>query len=212
MEEKIYFKPEDYGKKKGKKEKPEKKNRKGLKLAIFLIFIAIIVIVILWLLRGKTTTTGHYPENLRNESLECIAKDLVYEKTNQVHPISTEMRIVAIFYGESEMNSLNLKYSMRFQSDTDSAAAEAIAHVQFAENLSYSGLSYEEFNNKFTRLDNELVLTLYNSGGKMKQEPMYGYFLIEKNSDRDYYPNSLSEIRKNYESQGFTCKSSLDNK
>ncbi|MBQ8996426.1 hypothetical protein IJ095_00120 [Candidatus Saccharibacteria bacterium] len=205
MEEKLYFKPEEYGKKKEKREKSEKKNHKGLKLVIFLIFIVVIIIVVLWLLRGKTTVSGRFPENIKNESLECSATNQVYEKINRIKPASSETKITMIFYGTNELNSINLRHTMHLASNKEAGEAEAIVHVQLAENLASSGLGYEEFDNKFTRIDGDLTLSLY-SNSKFKKDTAYEYFLINKTA----VPTSLEEFRAIYESQGFICKSSID--
>ena len=220
MEEKLYFAPANYGKGRKRSEKSgslsehnkkdnSEKNHKALKSAGFCFFLAIIVIIIIWLLRGKTTTSGRFPENVKNESLECNIANKIYEKTNNISPASTEMRVTMIFYGEKEFNSINFRYAMHLSSVKEAGEAEAITHVQFAENLGYSGLSFEEFNNKFTRIDNDLILSLYSSE-KFKKDTAYEYFLVGKNADTGAYPESLEEFRKNYELQGFTCKSSID--
>lgn len=216
MEEKLYFKPGNYGK--GTKKKPvthgddkdNSDNPHRLRNFIVLILVlALIVLIIIWLLRGKTTTSGRFPENVKNESLECNIANKIYDKTNNVSPANTETRVTMIFYGESEFSSINFRYTMHLASVKEAGEAEAITHVQFAENLGYSGLTYEEFNNKFTRIDNDLILSLYSSE-KFKKDTAYEYFLINKDASTGAYPESLEDFRKNYESQGFTCKSSLD--
>lgn len=206
MEEKIYFKPGRYGKgmKRESAESSKRKKRIGLKLSAFLLVLIIIVIIIL-LLRGKTTVSGRFPENVKNESLECGIVNQVYEKTNHIKFASSETKITIIFYGTSELNSINLRYTMHLASSKEAGEAEAIAHVQFAENLAGSGLGYEEFDNKFTRIDGDLTLSLY-SNGKFKKDTAYEYFLINKTA----VPTSLEEFRTVYESQGFACKSSID--
>ena len=222
MEEKLYFKPSNYVKGAKKKDskaklepKPEQKTDKSEKthrtrnLILFLVFIAVVILIILWLLRGKSTTSGRFPENIKNESLECNIANNVYDKTNNVVPANTETRVTMIFYGENEFSSINLRYTMHLASAKEAGEAEAIAHVQLAENLGDSGLSYEEFNNKFTRIDNNLTLSLYNSE-KFKKDTAYEYFLINKDASTGAYPKTLEDFRKNYESQGFACKSSLD--
>lgn len=215
MEEKLYFKPANYGKGKKKKQAEQKgapkeeKNRKALKFVGLLLFLLVTIIIIIWLLRGKTTVTGRYPENIKNESLECNIANLTYEKTNRISPAKTDTKVTMIFYGLDQLSSINFRYTMHLASNKEAGEAEAIAHVQLAENFADSGLSYEEFNNKFTRIDSDLTLSLYSSE-KLKKDTMYEYFLINKLQDTNQYPSTLKEYRKNYEAQGFTCKSSID--
>ena len=107
MEEKLYFKPASYGKGIKQKEKPVKRKEKedGEKthrvrnLVLFLLFIAIIIIVILWLLHGRTITTGQYPANVKNESLECVSTSLTYPKLGSFSPVpaETNLTVTAVY-------------------------------------------------------------------------------------------------------------------
>ena len=211
LEEKLYFKPANYGKGKKKEQIKVKGNHKVFKLIGLLLFLLIIIVIIIWLLHGKTTVTGRYPENIKNESLECNIANLTYEKTNRISPAKTDTKVTMIFYGLDQLSSINFRYTMHLASNKEAGEAEAITHVQLAENLADSGLSYEEFNNKFTRVDSDLTLSLYSSE-ELKKDTMHGYFLINKLQDTNQYPSALKEYRKNYEAQGFTCKSSIDKK
>ena len=75
MKTNLYFEPADYGK--GMKKKNiqqttqyEESNKRAWHLGRLLgvvIVLAIIILIILWLLRGKETTSGQFPENVRNE-------------------------------------------------------------------------------------------------------------------------------------------------
>ena len=211
MEEKLYFKPADYGKGTKKKVKPIKNDKKGhrvLKLVFIIVFVVLIVLVILWLLRGKTTTTGRYPENVKSESLECASNQIVYSKADKMDSENKELKITMIFYGENELSSGNLKYTLHLDSHLQAAQAESLLHSQFAKNLSASGHKFEEFDNKFTVMDGDLVITLHLSDGKINEQSK-DYFLIEQTT-AGALPKTLSEYRKNYENQGFSCKSSLD--
>ena len=124
MEEKLYFKPADYGKGKKRKraeedEPKEKKNHKALKLIGVLVFLTILIVVIIWLLQGKTTTTGRYPANVRNESLSCLATDKAYEPANRISSDNKELKIDMIFYGAEKLSSVSLKYTLTFASSEE---------------------------------------------------------------------------------------------
>ena len=210
MEEKLYFKPEDYGKKKEKRTKGEKaegKNHKALKLTVFLLFLVIIIFIILWLLHGKTTVSGQYPENIKNESLECTSDKIVYEKINSVDSNNKELKIVAVFVNENKLSSISLRYALTYPTESEAYSAESVSHVQFGRSLSADGLSFEEFNNKFSIVGDKLIVTLYATGGDFK-EYANSYFLIGQND----FPQSLVDFRKIYEEQGFICASTNDKK
>jgi len=212
MEEKLYFKPADYGagRKKEKGEKLKKKNHKGLKLAIFLLFIVAIVIVVLWLLRGKTTISGQYPANVRNESLICESNSITYEKVNNVNSDNKELKISMVFNDVNTLSSASLKYILHFASSQEVHDADAISHAQFNIALQNLGYDSSKFNNKFSEIDNDLVITLNLSSSKSLDDTIRSYFLVEYTKDGKL-PETLSEYQKNYESQGFSCTSTVNN-
>jgi len=102
-----------------------------------------------------------------------------------------------------------LKYTLHFPERIDATRAESISHAQFAKALAASGYNFEKFDNKFSIIDGDLILTLYASDGKIDAFSKE-YFLV-KELENQKLPTNLAEYRKNYESQGFTCKSTLDN-
>lgn len=210
MEEKLYFKPENYGKKKESKEKPtsEKKDRKGLKLAIFFLVLLIIILIILWLLRGKTTVSGRYPENVKNESLTCISTNLTPPKLSGAISQDKEVKINAVFYGSEELKSLSLIYTLHYSSSDEAYGYEAKSHAEFNKALGTSGYEVNKFKNKFSRYDSDLIISLFASANDVDQISA-PYFMLTVDDDGNV-ATTLSEYRTDYESQGFTCESSID--
>ena len=212
MEEKLYFKPAKYGKGIKQKAKPEKdedggNNHRDRNLVILLLFLVIIILIILWLLRGKTTTSGQYPENLKTESLECTSDSIRYQKI-AIHgkPKSTELKISSTFYGTEKLSSINLRYSMYFDSEAEAINAEAVAHASFNIELQGNNRSSSEFHNKFTILDNKLETSLFANLSDLDNFSK-SYFVLFQDKD---LPETLYEYRKQYEDQGFKCEASID--
>lgn len=214
LEEKLYFAPADYGKgahkrKEKQENKKEGKNHRAIKLGGFLLFLAIIIVVIIWLLHGKTTTSGQYPENVRNESLTCVSNATTYEKTSDVNSDDKELKVSMVFNGTETLSSASLKYTLRFGSYSEAYSAEAISHAQF--NLALQALGYDasKFNNKFSIMDNELVISLSANLDKSIDDATRSYFLIDYVKG-DQLPRTITEYRANYEKQGFSCTSTID--
>ena len=211
MEEKLYFQPENYGKKEYKepKKKSEKKDHGILKLLGFLLFLAIIVLIIIWLLRGKTTTSGQFPANVRNESLVCESSNITYQKVDSIDSDDKNLKISMVFNGEASFSSASLKYTLHFASSGEAHSAEAVSHAQF--NLALQALGYDagKFNNKFSEIGSDLIITLNLSSGKTLDDTTRSYFLVEY-TDSGNLPETLSEYRHNYESQGFACTSTVE--
>lgn len=216
MEEKLYFKPGNYGKGKKKKQaeqevdnSPEKKDHKAIKLISLLLFLLIVVIIIIWLLRGKTTTSGQYPANVRNESLTCTSNAITYEKVNQVNSDDKELKISMVFTGKDTLSSASLRYALKFGSYGEAHSAAAISQAQFNIALQTLGYDSSKFNNKFSIIDNELVITLSIASSKSIDDTARSYFLIDYVKD-DELPKTLIEYKTNYEKQGFSCTSTVD--
>ncbi len=221
MEEKLYFRPAKYGKglkkHKEKSKEPGKaelkkgdKNHPVRNFVILMLALATIIAVVIWLLRGKTATTGQYPANVRNESLICETKNLAYEKVNNVNSGNKELKISMIFADTNLLSSASLSYTLRFASYSEAHSAEAVSHAQFNLGLQALGYDASKFNNKFSIIGNDLVITLNLSSKSSLDEATRGYFLVNY-KDGDILPSTLAEYRQNYETQGFTCTSTTNN-
>ena len=188
-------------------ENKEKSNHKALKLVIFLIFLLTIILIILWLLRGKTTTTGKYPDNIKNESLECTSDELIYEKLGNfgVTPDATELKITMIFTGSESLLSLGIKNLLTFSSNHDAVIAEARAHANF--NLSLQAINYDsgKFDNKFSINSDKLLVNLTGKSSDINEYDK-SYFMIKS----DKLPASLPDYQAEYESLGMKCVSTFD--
>ncbi len=212
MEEKLYFKPAKYGKGIKKKDKPKKaeegsKNHRTRNLVLFLTLVIVIILAILWLLRGKITTTGQYPENVKNEYLDCISKNTTYFKVGDVSSDEKELRATMVFLGEEELSSISIKYTLNFADKSAASYAEPIVNTRFHENIAEVVDSYSAFNNKVTLLDDAIVVTLHASKTDLKDDLAKEFFLIPKTKS----PTTLSDYREIFDAQGLTCESSIDN-
>lgn len=209
MEEKIYFKPEGYGKGKKKVEKiepKEKGNHKVAKLVGILFFLFIVIAIIIWLLRGKTTVNGQYPANITNESLSCSSSSIEYQKVSKRSAKSTELKMTMVFSGTEKLVSGSLRYILRYDNHSEAVNSEAVNHANFGTELASRNLKFTEFDNKFTILDEILEVSLRASASSIN-EYTADYFLIDTKNE---LPKTLEEYKKNYESQGFACETSKE--
>ncbi len=209
MEEKLYFKPANYGKGKKKEQSEQKsepktkKNRKAFKLVIVLLVLTVIVAVIIWLLRGKTTTTSEKIPNVKSSSLICSSNSFVY-------PIFTydEAKVrnlnIKIISTEDKLKSISLEYTLFY--DSIEAATGSAAHNHGAMNISFGkvGLKPDSYNAKYTILSDQFRMNLYATEKKL-DETAKRYFLIETEGA---FPTHVTELKQNYEAQGFTCETS----
>lgn len=188
----------------------EQKNQKDhriVKLIIFFVTILIIILAIIWLFRSKNTISGRYPESISSESLECVSNDNNYEKLGafNIEPEEAELKLSLTFRDDRELSSISLKNTLTFSSESEAASAEAYAHAAFNTGLTQKGLSSEEFSNKFTVMDNRLMVTIHSVTSDIN-EYFRDYFLIPNEES----PKTLQDFRNTYSAQGFRCSSSLD--
>ena len=210
MEEKLYFKPAKYGKGiKNQKEKTEKKDKdekdhRTRNLILFLIFIITVVLIILWLLRGKTTTAGQYPANVKNETLNCESSNLPYSKITSVSSEQKNLKLNLVFDNSEKLKSIALIYTMGFTNDEEVKRAEAFAHAEFNLGLNAAGFNSSMFENKFARYSNQLIISLFGDLSTLN-EYTASYFMIDDAESPDSLPKSIDEYAQNYQTQGFTC-------
>ena len=206
MEEKLYFKPETARKTKNNKDSSKKKkDYKVLKLVSFLLFLVIIVLVIIWLLKGSKTVSGRYPENVKNEYLDCVSEKFTYSKVGEVGDEKKELRATMVFFGEEELSSISIKYTLRFKDKQAAGYAEPIISTRFHENIAQVVDSYSAFNNKVTLLDETVTVALHASKNDLT-DLAKEFFLVKKTEELA----SLADFRKSFEAQGFTCEASIN--
>lgn len=210
LEEKLYFAPANYGKSaKHSKKSKEKKNHKILKLGGFLLALAIIIIVIIWLLHGKTTTTGQYPENVRNESLSCIDTAKKYDPAGPIDSDTKSLKINAIFRGSETLKEISLVYTLEYASEKEAYEHEAISHAHFNKSLGASSYPISKFSNKYARYDNKLIISLTANLNEIDSVSA-PYFLISLDEDREVAVKSIDEYQSMYEAQGFICENTTN--
>ena len=209
-EKDLYFQPENYGKKENKepKKKSEKKDHRILKLLGFLLFLLIIILIILWLLRGRTTVSGQFPMNVRNESLTCVSNDLIPPKLAGADSKEKEVKINAVFNGTEELKSISLIYTLNYSSSDEAYGYEAKSHADFNKALGASGFEVNKFRNKFARYDSKLIISLFGNKSDINQIAA-PYFMITVDEDGNV-PVTLKDYQVNYESQGFACESTTE--
>ena len=207
MEEQLYFEPASRSKKSSEK---SKKTHKIRKLLLLLTIVAIIVLIIIWFLRGKTTISGNYPENVKNEALTCISNDIIPEKLASANSNEKELRINAIFSGDSKLKNISLIYTVNYSSEENAYGAEAKTHAELNHALNASGYNSQKFNNKFARYGEKLIISLYATQTE-SDEIAAQYFMITLDGNHKVSVENISDYKQNYENQGFKCESTEEN-
>lgn len=216
MEEKIYFRPASYGKgirkRKEKREIEDKgeKDHRVRNLIIFIILIFLIVLIMLWLLRGKTTTSGQYPENIKNNSLLCSSKNIKYPKITKIDSDNKELKINTIFNGTETLKSISIIYTLQYASEQEAYAAEVSSNIEFVDKLASIGFNSSKFSNKFSRYVDKLIVSLTMKPNEL-EETTADYAMLNMKDIEQIKAYSLNDYQEYYESLGFICENTIDN-
>lgn len=184
--------------------KEESKNILG-KLILPLIIVVIVIIIYL-LMRGKTTTTGGFPSPVRTESLICEAEGKHYDKVDNLGSKTENIRVVALFDGTTSIQSIALKYTTTYLSKEATDKAHAHASVTLSQSLQDYGYDTWSLGSKFSVIDKTLNLDLYVKKEELNTESAQMFLVNVKNG----LPTNMTDYKKNYVSQGFSCKASVD--
>ncbi len=199
MEEKLYFKPET----RRQKKKDNQTRKKIVKIIAVLFFSLIIILIILYFLKGSTTTTQGKIPSVKNTLVSCSSESIEYPILTDDGASGREFNI-KIVVEEEKIKSISLEYSLFYDSIEAVKASETHNHANMNISFHKAGLSADEFNAKYTILSDRMRMNLYATEKKLDERAKQ-YFLVEMKGD---FPTLISELRKNYEAQGFTCETS----
>ena len=185
---------------------------KLLRVLLVLLVFGLIIFIIFMLTKGKTTVSGSYPESEINSSLVCTKKGAKYSKINDTDSNDKEVAVTAIFDGKSNLKTISLKYTVRYSTEEEATQAEALAHFDFGSHLGNYGFSFDEFDNKFSIIDNALIVSIYDDKKAVESVDRAGYFMLgdEVKSGKDL--KKLTALKSVFEKKGYTCEASTDNK
>ncbi|MBR3131716.1 hypothetical protein IKG31_04070 [Candidatus Saccharibacteria bacterium] len=186
-----------------------KRHRSSLSVqfGVFLIVIAVIIVILVFLLRGRETVSGEFPNPVTNEALTCKKNNAAYTKISTLSSKSQEIAITMIFNGTTSLNKISLDYTLKFDTATVSDSIKASAQEQFSNYLSIDKFSFTEFNNKFSLIKDKLLVSVYGDAADLESSARASYFMLDTKKS---VPKTLEDFRKAYEKQSFECTSTTD--
>ena len=125
----------------------------------------------------------------------------VYARLGNISPDSIETKISSIFFENEEFSTISLTQTLTFPSRERAVKAEAVAHANFNWALHAAGHDPSTFDNKFTILDNRLVISVH--GKKRDWESFNRAFFMVQSEEM---PATLAALQSEYEAQGFSCQ------
>ena len=179
---------------------------KYVKLGILFVVVLLAIVLLFLALGGTHTTTGNFPADVETKTLECISSKQAYDKLSwDTSSPAGSARIVGIFSGQGSLVKLSFEYSITYESQESLETEEPYLRANLAKNLDKDGLSFDEFENKFTIHQNTISLAIYAEPDDITEKSS-AYFLL---SSKDL-PTNYLEFRSAYENQRFKCSSTSD--
>ena len=192
-------------------EAKDKKRKKDqlIKLVAILLILGAVIFMILWLLKGKTTTSGNFPGPTRNDFLVCQKQNPEYGIIELRNPLKSEAKVTFSITESGEMHSASLTYTSVYENERGAYDSRNVTNGVFGQALAKSGLSPSALSNKFTLYDNKLIITLTAERGELNAKTAK-FFMLKNTDDLDFSRATTSDYQRLYEAQGFSCQTSLE--
>lgn len=179
-----------------------KKSSSSIFLIVGIIFIIIaIAIALIFFPRGKSTTTGSYPEPESSESITCEATGLTYPAIDPRDASHTITKITATFKKDT-LDSISLAYSLYYDTADRINASLNTNHANLNLATQKEGLGSDIFNLHFNKLSDRLEFHLY-AEAKDISATSAKYLLLNTYPDTGTYTKSL--IESTYQAAGLKC-------
>lgn len=178
-----------------------KRSKKQIRSWVFLVIVLLVAFILLLLSRETITETGSTPSPNTTTALVCTASNVSYAKISSSVMENSTLEIKALFTNDSDLSNVSLTFTTRYASNEAAVAAEAVMHHEFGTLLANEGFDFTAFSNKFSVIDNKVIITLYSgqAGLTAKTAP---YFMIPSSA----ITASKSTFKKLLAAEGINCK------
>lgn len=181
----------------------KKKSNTGIIVCLIVFIIAILGLILFFLTRGKTTTSGNYPDNVSDESLVCSGENIDYPFFTYDNAIKKTAEIKALF-SNNELKSIALTYSLYYNDVQSITASEAHNHAAMNKSFGEIGLNKADaYNAKYAKMEDRMQMSLYASGSEIDDTALK-YFFIDTNHGET--PNTVADVKAVYEEKGLQCE------
>jgi len=180
-----------------------KKNRTNLAILIsIMLIVATITLIIGFLLRGKTTVTGNFPDPVSSDSIICEGDNIEYPYFKTSTAEKTTTRITSTFT-DGKLSSVSMVYSLFDDNSSTINNSESANHARINLATQADGLGSDIFNLHFSKLADRLEARFY-AEAKDINNVSSKYLMLEPLSDNNAV-YSKNFVQKNYEAKGLKC-------
>lgn len=176
-----------------------KKNIKVTPIIIIAVCVAIII-ALFFMLKGSTTTSGKYPEDVVSTSLSCSKNDAFYPFFDYDNADSKEIKINATF-NQDIIESISLIARLYYSSSDKIVSSEAVNHAAMNKSFGFA-LGPDALGASYAKLKDAFKMSLFAEKKDINADSAR-FLLISPDPE---LPQTMSDYRKNYEQQGYVCK------
>ena len=187
-----------------------KRKKSNIFVATVTIILLALIVWLIFLLKGKTTTSGDFPANIKTRSIVCGKDNAQYAYVGASESSKNTFRVIGVFNESKRLQKINFDYYVHFEDNDSAVAGESYIHHLFAKSLESNGLKYSELNNKFSVLNSKVDISLYATPDIINEYNAQ-YLLIKTHSEASDFSLTEDDFEHNYQSQGFICESTNEN-
>lgn len=162
-------------------------------LAIILLFV--------FLMKGTTTVSGSYPENVKDNSVICNSSGLSYQFFRYDNSSEKDAKISILFNGDN-LKSISLVYTLLYSNEIGAKTSEAQNHAAMNIHFGEDGLGGDSFSAHYNINGNKMTMNIYATPSDLRTTYGSKYFLI----DGLPLESSIEQYKNHLEKQGFTCE------
>ena len=192
-----------------KKEEEKRKEKRKKDTAFWIVGIliciglSVLATVIANAMFGTVTTTGNFPEDVKDASLVCENTSLTYPIFVYNNSEKKETKITAIFHGDDPKN-LSLIHSMFYKNQDSVIASEAHNHGAMNKKFATDELGADSFSATYSKSSEKMQMTLFANSSDLKNASTMKYFLLDGEGSSEI-PKTKEEYKRIYEKKGFSC-------
>jgi len=154
--------------------------------------------VLIFLMRGETTVTGSYPDDVKDRTLTCEKSGLDYPFFSYPADNGEHTKVNVIFHVET-LRTISLVQTLYYSNADSPRGSEAHNHAAMNTVFGKNGLSSDALGAKYARFDDKMTMSLFASADEFNSATAK-FFLLS-----DSIPTSSDGFKKAYENLGFSC-------
>ena len=181
------------------------KNNKILTLVLIGVGLIALAIFIAILVNGSETRTSEPQESNSISAVHCTAGGIedAFFYSDKVNTIENEIKVT---YNNDKIDKMYYSYNGTYRSSDVVHEDEVRLHAKYNTYMGENGQKIEDLNPAYDEMNNKLHIGFYTDNFDKINEATSVFFFINKDDISKVKKYSIEEMKKYYESKGFSCE------